>query len=369
MTDQTELAGYLPGTVRHRRARPLSAFEFWPGGVFYAPIVLQWALLGLRYGNPFVTTAANPLIESGGLCGESKSSILDMVGAAARASIAPYVTIRVTGDPAIDAAAAAAAMQTAGLTFPLVAKPDLGCNGAGVKVMADAAALAAYCRAFPQGELVVLQQLIDMEGEAGIFYIRAPGRARGRVSSLTLKFSPYVTGDGEATLGTLIRRDERAGRLQRLYLPRFADRLNEVPAPGERVRLVFTGNHCKGSIFRNGNALVTEAMTERFDAIAKSMPEFHFGRFDVRYDSLEALRQGEGFSIIEINGVGSEATHIWDRETSLVEAYRSQLEHYAAAFEIGAANRRRGFRPTSALTLARLWHRQRQLIARYPLSD
>jgi hypothetical protein len=142
-----------------------------------------------------------------------------------------------------------------------------------------------------------------------------------------------------------------------------------VPVLGEHVRLVFTGNHCKGSIFRNGNALITPAMTRQIDRLAQAMPEFHFGRFDVRFGSLEELQRGSGFTVIEINGVGSEATHIWDKETTLRAAYATQFDHYAAAFRIGAANRRRGFKPTPPFTLLKMWRRQRRLMARYPLSD
>ena len=43
----------LPGRPPGRAAadRVLSTFEFWPGWVFYAPVVAQWIYwLGLRYG-------------------------------------------------------------------------------------------------------------------------------------------------------------------------------------------------------------------------------------------------------------------------------------------------------------------------------
>ena len=49
--------------------RPLSCFEFWPDWLFYAPIAAQWIVLGLRYGDLSLPTAANPSITAGGLCG------------------------------------------------------------------------------------------------------------------------------------------------------------------------------------------------------------------------------------------------------------------------------------------------------------
>jgi len=49
-------------------------------------------------------------------------------------------------------------------------------------------------------------------------------------------------------------------------------------------------------------------MEARFDEISRAIPDFFFGRYDVRYASPEALRNGESFCIVEINGAGAEAT-------------------------------------------------------------
>jgi hypothetical protein len=348
------------------QAPAVSPFEFLPGWVAYGPVVLQWIALGLRYGDLSLPTAANPAITTGGLCGESKAAILDLVQGGARHWIAPYTTM-VTGEA--DAAAARAAMQAAGLALPVVIKPDIGCNGTGVRLVQSEAALAAALASFPRGVRLVLQRLVPWEGEAGIFYIRRPDDDVGHISSLTLKSAPVVIGDGASSLRALILADPRHGRLQHLYLARLNDRLDEVPARGARVRLVFAGNHCKGSIFRNGAAQITPALTARIDSIARSMPGFCFGRVDVRFRSLQGLREGRNFSIIEINGVGSEATHIWDPNTPLREVFAAQFAHYRAAFEIGRENRRRGARPSGVRVMWRDWRNQQRLMASYPLND
>ena len=67
--------------------RPLSFFEFWPGWLFYTPVVMHWMLLGLRHGDFSPPTAANPHITTGGLCGESKLAILSQVGDSPRRSL------------------------------------------------------------------------------------------------------------------------------------------------------------------------------------------------------------------------------------------------------------------------------------------
>ncbi|MBU2653200.1 D-alanine--D-alanine ligase [Acidomonas methanolica] len=343
---------------------PISFFEFWPGWLFYTPIVLYWIAMGLRHGDLSLPTAANPRIETGGLCGESKSGILDMAGPLARRWIAPYATF-MSGN----AEAAFAAMTEAGLSFPVVIKPDIGCNGTGVKKVDDATSLRSVVESFPSHTRLLVQELIDMPVEGGIFWMREPGQPRGRISSITYKEVPTLIGDGVATIEDLVRRDRRTGRIPDLYLPRLKRRLHESPAAGERVPLVFAGNHCKGSIFHDGRRDVTDALSRRLDDILSDVPEFHFGRIDLKARSVSALRKGEDFRIIEINGVGSEATHIWDGHTTLYEAYRAQFEHYGAAFRIAAANRARGWKSAGAWSLLRAWRRQKRLMRAYPLND
>jgi hypothetical protein len=344
----------------------LSRFEFWPASAFYLPLWPWIAWLAVRHRGLRLPLLANPGIPAGGLVGEAKSQVFAALGGAERATLAPYTTLDRAGAAISQLPAAEAAMALAGLSYPIVAKPDLGCRGAGVRPVRNAAELLAYLEGFPAGERLILQQLVDAEGEAGVFYVRRPGDRHGRIVSLTLKYFPHVTGDGEATIAQLIRRDPRAGRVPHLYLPRFADRLDQVPEPGERLRLVFAGNHCRGAIFRDGGAYVTEALTRRFDRIADCIDGFHFGRFDIRFADFAALRRGCGFTIIELNGAGAEATHIWDSRMTLRGAWAALMRQYALLFEIGAANRRRGHRAESLWRLLRRWRREKRAVARYP---
>jgi hypothetical protein len=265
-----------------------------------------------------------------------------------------------------DAQRAERTIAGAGLAFPLVAKPDVSCKGTAVRVLRDSSDLARYVAEFPPGARVIFQELIDEEAEAGVFYVRQPRERVGRIVSLTLKHFPRLVGDGRSTLEELVLADPRARRLAGLYLARHAADRNRVLARGERFRLVFVGNHCKGAMFRDGRAQITPAMDAAFDRLAREIPEFHFGRFDVRFRSLADLRNGTGFRIIEVNGAGSEATHIWDRDTRLLVAYRTLFDQLRLLFEIAAANRRRGFAPLTGLRLLRKYLSQRRLMRAYP---
>jgi hypothetical protein len=350
---------------------PVSFFEFWPMALFYAPVFLYALWLMMRHRGINLPTFANPRFPGGGFYGESKTAILDLAVRKAPQWVAPFVAIDRPARPTDVGAETKFALKRlagAGLTLPVVAKPDLGCRGAGVQLVRSAADLQCYLRDFPPGARLVLQRLADGEGEAGIFYVRKPGEARGRILSLTLKYFPRVTGDGRSTLRQLILADPRAGRVPHLYLKRHTAWLDQVVPAGKQVRLSFSGSHSKGAIFRNGTHLVTLAMQDRIDAIAKSIPGFHFGRFDVRFRFFDALQRGEDFTIVEINGAGAEMTHVWDRRMTLFAAWRDIMRQYRLLFEIGAENRRRGFRGQDLAAFWRLYRREKTLTAAYPVT-
>jgi hypothetical protein len=99
------------------------------------------------------------------------------------------------------------------------------------------------------------------------------------------------------------------------------------------------------------------------------LPEFHFGRFDIRFEDFAKVQKGEAFTIIEINGAGAESTHIWDRRTGLVQAWAALMRQYRWLFEIGHANRARGFKPMRWADFLRDYRREKQLTPLYPPTD
>ena len=342
-----------------------SVFEFWPSWFFYTPVVLYWIALGVLHRNLMLPTAANPHIETGGLCGESKSKILEQVGRQQRGWIARHYVINTERDSFEDVVSL---LSRENMPLPIVVKPDIGCHGTGVCLVETMDRLQEVLASFPRKVDLLLQEYISFTEEAGVFYVRMPG-SEARITSLTLKHSPAIRGDGRSTVRELMEADARIRETKHLFYPRLQDRLDKILPFGESVRLVFTGNHCKGSIFRNGEPVITPALTRRIDEICRSMRDFHFGRLDLRFDDTSALRRGEGFRVIEVNGVGSEATHIWDPQTTLKEAYRSQFAHFRKAFEIGGMMRERGHHPSSLAEFLKMWRRQTRLMASYPAGD
>jgi hypothetical protein len=353
----------------NKRGRLFSSFERWPDGLFYAPVVLYWIYLTLAFRG-FLVLLTNPKMALGGFTADLKSDWFKLLGKEGRAHAAPYALMTSAqggGDAGLaeDLEEARRTLAASGLSYPIVAKPDLGKNGTGVRVIEREATLAEYLSSFPRAAGLVLQRYIPYENEAGVFYIRYPGEERGCIASLTLKYFPKVKGDGTCTLEELILADPRASKIKHLYFKRHQARLKEVVPTGEEVRLVSVGNHCKGAIFKNGAAHITPALEAAFDRIAKEMPEFWFGRFDVRFGSLERFAAGEDFYILEVNGPGSEMTHIWDADETLAGAYRALFGQYRAAWEIGARNRARGFALPSLSEVIRAYRAELALLKDY----
>ncbi len=365
-TDRPYRPANLPPLVMGDQ--PLSFFEFWPTYIFYAPVSVCILFFSLRYGGLTLPTYSNPSFTAGGFCGESKAQILSMASTYIGDLISPFIKFNVSTDSSEqETQKATQEMERAGVFFPVVAKPDMGCRGAGVQPIYTKDHLTNYLKTFPMGADVILQNMVSCEGEAGVFYVREPGQQNGRILSLTLKYFPYVTGNGTSSLQDLIKNDPRAGQLPQIYLKRFSQQLNTVPKSGERVRLAFAGNHSKGTIFRNGNDNITPEMEKMFDTISKKIPNFYFGRYDIRFDDFERIQKGyPEFKIIEINGAGAEVTHIWDSRTSLMHAWRDVIAQYNLLWKIGAANKALGFKGLNIKGLWQAYRNEKSLTKVYP---
>ncbi len=319
----------------------LRRWEFWPLGVFYLPIALQIARLAVRHRSLLLPSAVNPGIRGGGFAGERKHEILAGFRGASefllRSELVPAAL-------PVEArqARARAFLERESLAFPVVAKPDVGERGSGVAFARSADELDAYLA--KTGTDVLVQECAE-GAEFGIFYVRDPRAGKGRIFSITEKVLPALVGDGKRTLERLVLDDARAVCLAPRLLARFADRVDWIPEAGEIVRLVDVGTHSQGAVFLDGWRVFTPELESAIDTLSQSLPGFYFGRYDLRATSIDALRAGRGFKVVELNGLTAEATHIYDPRNSVLDAYRVMFEQWRLAFEIAAENRARGVAP------------------------
>ncbi len=349
-----------------RQIALFSRWEFWPAWLFYPPVALMCVWLGIKHRGFALPSAANPGQKHGGIIGESKIEILEELRRHAPASVAPAFLIP-PATPRERAAFLRHIAELHELSLPLVLKPDTAQRGAGFCKLTRWDDAEAYFATVPAP--VVAQEYVVGPHEAGIFYYRLPGEDLGHIFSITHKEFPVVTGDGHSTLSELVLADPRAALIAPVYLRRFAAERDRVLAAGAVFRLVEAGNHCQGCIFRSGAHLLTLELEAAIDAIARDLPGFFIGRFDIRYASPEKLRHGKSFKIIELNGAASEATDIYDPETSLLDAYRTLYRQWNLVYRIGALNRRAGARTTGIWEVLVEWLRYQQTSAAYPAAD
>ena len=347
-------------------ARRWTHWEFWPAWLFYIPVALYYFWLAVRYRNLSLPTAANPGMATGGFVGESKFEILDQLHATSPDSVAEAFLL--DGWTTTDRLLSIHRLcREHAVTLPFILKPDVGQRGNGVRLirsMRDALDYLVEVEA-----PVVLQRYANGRHEAGIFYFRFPGKARGQIFSITEKIFPTITGDGVRTVEELIGADSRAALIARTYLRRFAHRRSEILFAGEVLKLVETGNHAQGCIFRDGRRLRTNALERVIDNISRKVPGFYIGRYDILYENEEDFKQGRNFQIVELNGASSEATNIYDARNSLISAYGTLFRQWKLVFAIGAANRARGCKPSPLRTLWREWRRYSAAAVSYPCAS
>jgi len=359
------------GSPRADPAEPVASarvgrFERLPKWLNLIPMVVQWLWLALRYRSITLPSSANPGITSGGMVGDGKLEYFAAMGSLALGATA--ANIGVEQRPGLAADEIIARMGFAGLHFPVVAKPDVGWCGYGVRLLASADDLADYLRRFPQQQTFLLQRYLPEPGEAGLFYMREPEAARGRLIGILLRHYPSVVGNGSDSVATLIARDARLRRATANARHECRYDPQQVLAAGETLRLSTVASTRVGGCYQDGSGFATAALTARVDAIARDMGVFLVGRFDVRYQSIEALQRGE-FTIMEVNGAGSEAVHAWDPRYSIREVYRIVFAKQRLLFRISDGNRLRGHRPIGMRKLARLYLRQQRAIRAYPPSN
>lgn len=346
--------------------RRWSRWEFWPGWLFYLPVVAMCAWLAFRHRSLSLPALANPGQVNGGIVGESKSQMIcDLKNAAPEFVADGYLITAVDADQRKRDFDRIIAERD--LYFPIVLKPEVGQRGAGFRLVHSQAEAHDYLESMPAA--LIIQRYAAGPREASIFYYRRPFEPRGEILAITEKTFPYVTGDGTHTLEELIRNDERASLIANTYLRRFGSTANRVVPIGFKVRLVEAGNHCQGCIFRDGAHLYTEELRATIDRISQALPGFFIGRYDIRYVSDDDLKLGRSFTIVELNGAASEATSIYDERTSLLSAYRMLYRQWSLVYEIGAWNRKQGMRAPGVLALWRSWKEYCEISAFYPAAD
>lgn len=356
--------------MNNARLRTTSFFEFWPTWLMYLPVSLMWLLLAVRYRSLTLPLIANSRIHLAGMVGSSKTEILAQAQGSCADAILPWVLLirsQDSLDTQVSQILADATLK--GINFPLVCKPDLGCRGAGVKLVHDINSLSDIIGQYPVGAGLIIQKLSSFENEVGIFFVREPRAEDGRIVSLTIKERPAMVGDGVSTLEQLVMKNPRAGQLYPLYASRNKEHWHVILAKGQRHSLLFSASHCRGAVFTDGRVHITSELNQAINRIMRELPDFHYGRLDVKFNNLTELKAGTSLQIVEINGASAEAIHIWDKDTRLLDAIRTLLWQYRTLFRLGNTMRKRGVKTPALKSVLAAWRREINLTRHYPETD
>lgn len=309
-------------------------WEYWSFHTIYLPLYPVFIYFCLRARSFFFFAAANPSIKNGGYLGESKKDLFKLLPSAIQPKTL-FFTRGTHPETVVEQ------LLAAGFQFPMIGKPDIGGRGRGIKKLDHVQEVSAY--AAGAGMDYHIQEFIQYENEAGIFYYRFPGEQKGNISGIVQKEFLKVLGDGTGTVRELLQKSSRAV----LQLPLLEKTepllLDRVIPKGESCVVSPYGNHARGALFLDDSASVNPALVDMINDLCKLMPHFYYGRLDIRYQSRELLERGNSFSVIEVNGAGSEPTHIYDPRHSIFFAWKEIVRHWRLLYAISRANYRLGY--------------------------
>ncbi len=272
-----------------------------------------------------------------GLIGERKADSLEkLIGSE---FLARFIMLKYTDDLTHRIESVHRFMHDLKLSYPIVMKPDFGQRGLDVAVVRGNQEVDAYLQS-ALGDVIV-QEHVEGE-EFGVFYYRKANQSVGNIFSITEKTFPVLVGDGLKNLEQLIMENPRTHYMAQYLLELHQDKLDLVLKQEEAFKVVEIGSHCRGSVFLDGAQNITPELINQIDMLSKQLNDFYFGRYDIRATSASELRAGRSFKVLEVNGVTSESTNIYDPKNSVVDAYRILFKQWRLAFEIGQRNIQQG---------------------------
>ena len=227
-------------------------------------------------------------------------------------------------------------ISVAGLQYPLIGKPDIGMKSLMVKRLENENDLLDY---ISQSKVdFLIQDCIPFKNELGIFYYRYPIEKCGKISGIVKKIFLSVSGDGISTIEELIKKKERAFLQIKELKKVYGAGLKDVLPKGEEFVLVPYGSHFRGAKFIDESNRIDEKLEYMIDNLCRQVKGFYYGRLDLRFNTWEELKEGKNFSIVEINGAGSEPTHIYDPRHSILFAWKEIIRHWKILYRISRMN-------------------------------
>lgn len=309
-----------------------SNWRNWPMQILYLPATVYAIAIGIRNGNIFFLSLANPEHALGGFVLDSKYEQQQHIPAPWRLK-----SLRIKPNEGIKSEQIHALFD-----FPVIVKPDVGEGGKGVKHIMQNDTLIAYTKKAKVA--FIIQEYTRFPHEYSILCYRFTSTVF--IRSITERIPLEVTGDGKMTLRDLINRLPYSNNKRKRIIESSASELNETLANKELRLVNGLGNYDFGATYVEHTEVhspLKKAITELFTALQN----YNVARIDVKANDWNGLQNG-CFKVLEINGLNGEPIHIYDQKYTLLAAQKEILKHWKQVYNI-SKNNAKSFRNRTSL--------------------
>lgn len=312
-------------------------WEYWPVWVVYFPCFFLYIFYAIRLRSSIFFTAANPGMTNGGAFLVPKDEIYNKLPN----DVIPHTFLFKEENLIKDVHNWITECK---LTFPLIAKPNLGLRGMGLRIIKSRGELDNFLSKVDCEYLV--QEFIDYENELGVFFIKNPQSQKVEITSIVEKEFMKVVGDGKSTIKELVE-DVPRYLMQIDFISDSVDTcMQHVLKKGEELSFDKIGNHSRGTIFKDGHSRNTPELNAFITSLLDHLPDIYYGRFDMKFSESNG---SINYKILELNGAFSEPGHIYDPKYSIFNAWKVQHKHFKYLFNICKQIIKAGYQPMSML--------------------
>lgn len=311
----------------------ITHWEAWDWRLKYVPIIPAWVWYCIKSRSLWFFTPSNPALVFGGFDGVSKK---DMYLHLPPGSYPKSLFIK-NNSPFNEVENL---FLLKGFKYPAAVKPETGRMGFMFRKIENVADLKRYHETMPVN--YIIQEFIDYPLEVSAFYYRFPGEKKGVITGFIKKESLQVIGDGKSTVLQLIEMSPRARlRLEEMKL-KHKDKLNEILEKGKPFKLSHALNLSRGGKLVSMESEKDEQLLQVFDQLSNYSKDFYYGRYDIKCTSVEDLKHGKNFTILEYNGSGGEPHHVYGNGNTLLQACSILLHHWNMLYKISKASNHKG---------------------------
>lgn len=318
-----------PFQILHR----ICHWETWDWRLKYIPLVPSWLWYCLRSGSFWFFTPSNPGLIFGGMEGVSKKSMYNLLPPN---SFPKSIYI----SPTSSISDLLHSLKIGNFQYPVIVKPEIGRMGLMFRKIETEDELKSYHKFMPAN--YILQEFINYPLEVSVFYYRFPDQQKGTITGFLKKESLSVIGNGISSLIELINNYPRARFISDEIKSKHKEKLEEIIPKDERFYLSHALNLSRGGLMVNLEHEKDDKLLNVFDELSHYTKQLFYGRYDIKCKSVEDLKNGNNYCILEYNGSGGEPHHVYGNGNTLLKACMILEWHWNILYKISKYNHEKG---------------------------